>query len=75
VLLLREQLLAALDYLERGEAALADHLDVLTGKPFRFEKTADGFRLLGDVPDLKKGATLAIGESPPVAAPSTPSDF
>jgi hypothetical protein len=64
-LLLREQLVAALDYLERGEAALADHLDVLTGKPFRFEKTADGFRLLADVPGLEKGATLVIGESSP----------
>ena len=67
-LLLREQLLAALDYLGRGEPALADHLDVLTAKPFRFEKTASGFRLLADIPDLKQGATLVIGESPAAAA-------
>lgn len=78
VLLLREQLLAALDYLDRGEPALADHLDVLTGKPFRFEKTATGFRLLADIPEEKQGATLVVGESPPTApaAPAAaPTDF
>lgn len=72
VLLLREQLLAALDYLDRGEPALADHLDVLTGKPFRLEKTASGFRLLADIPEAKQGATLVVGESPPAAPAAAP---
>ncbi len=76
-MLLREQLRAALDYLDRGEPALADHLDILTAKPFRFEKTAGGFHLLADIPGTTQGATLMVGELPsasPAPSPS-PSDF
>jgi RNA polymerase sigma factor (sigma-70 family) len=77
VLLLREQLSAALDYLDRGEPALAGHLDILTGKPFQLEKTATGFRLTASIPGQQKGAELTVGEASP-EAPATatpPSDF
>jgi hypothetical protein len=77
VLLLREQLSAALDYLDRGEPALAGHLDILTGKPFQLEKTATGFRLTASIPGQQKGAELTVGEASP-EAPTTatpPSDF
>ncbi len=73
VLLLRDQLFAALDYLDRGEPALAGHLDILTGKPFQLEKTATGFRLIASIPGQKKGAELTVGEASPEApATATP---
>ena len=77
VLLLREQLSAALDYLDRGEPALAGHLDILTGKPFQLEKTATGFRLIASIPGQQKGAELTVGEaSPETPGTATPaSDF
>lgn len=80
LLLLREQLLTALDYLDRGEAGLTAHRDVLTGKPFRFQKTAGGFLLSADIPGEKRGAKLMVGEAPAPApgGPATggmPSDF
>lgn len=77
VLLLRDQLSAALDYLDRGEPALAGHLDILTGKPFQLEKTTTGFRLTASIPGQKKGAELTVGEAPSEApTTATPaSDF
>jgi hypothetical protein len=63
--LLRDQLQAALAYLDRGEAGLAAFPDPLTGKPFRLEKSGSGFRLLADLPGMQKPLALEVGDTAP----------
>jgi RNA polymerase sigma factor (sigma-70 family) len=67
MLIQREQLAAALACLDEGDAALARHPDPVTGKPFRIERTATGFRLSATLPE-QQPIEFVVGDAPRPAA-------
>lgn len=62
LLVRRALLVAALDVLERGDQALADHRDPVRGLPFRREAAEGGFRLIAD--GAKEPIELPVGAAP-----------
>lgn len=78
----RAMLLAALAYLDEGEAGLARHPDPATGRAFAIAKTAAGFSLQAELAGQKKPCALRIGEpadrtqaQPEPQAPAIPDPF
>ena len=66
----RQQLVAALAFLDRGEAGLAAHPDPFTGKPFTLVQDGAFRRLVATSPALGNPLDLWIGPRPPDGATS-----
>jgi hypothetical protein len=71
LLVAREQLRAALDQLDRGDAGLAAHPDPLSGKPFVLERSGGGFRLRSSIPNVNREAVLEVGKTEEASASAT----
>jgi hypothetical protein len=69
----RQQLLAAIAYLDGAKDNLGLFPDVLTSAPFQLEQTAYGFRLFSDAQGQDARVELKVGELPFSDATSSPS--